>query len=594
MITELQREHAIKGTALTTYCDEQRLSVPQRLELFISICRAVQNAHYKGILHGGLSPATVLVPDSGVKPAPKVIDFGLSEATRQKLTTAAQSGNLGAAAAELPYISPELAHVNAPADNDTRGDVYSLGALLYELLTGTTPVPRERLQGVALPEALRLLRDEPIPEPSERVNATKERLTAQARVDPAVLANTLRGDLDCIVMKALHKDRTQRYQSANELARDLERYLAEEPVEARPTSGAYRIWKESRKYPRALAAAAVLLLLLLSAGIVGAVLAVQGTKAEEQARTIVHQAQEERDHAQNEAAQAEARRKQAEAEKVAADDDRNDALKAAESARNSAVATKEVLAFFNDNVLSAGRPLGWLGGNWASAVSKSLTLLEAVNQAETRVPMAFAEDPLAEALIREVLGDTYRDFGEPAKAVQQYERTLALLEFLHGANDPATITCRDKLAVAYRHADRPDDASRLSVDNPYTVSHAGALALRGSRLLSQKKPAEAEAKLRECLTIREKIQPNDWTTYDTKSLLGEALMEQKKYGEAEPLLLSGYEGLKQRAAAIPPHAKSHLTKALERLVRLHQNWGKEEKAAHWQKELELVRAAEKP
>jgi eukaryotic-like serine/threonine-protein kinase len=597
MLTELQKENVIQGAALTTYCDEQRLSIPQRLELFIAVCQAVQSAHYKGIVHGSLTPSNVLVAASGNRPTPRVINFGSAAATRQKLADAARSGSLAAVAAELAYVSPEMTDVSTPADSDTRSDVYSLGVLLYELLTGSTPVPQERLQGVAVPEGLRLIREEQIARPSERVSESKERLAtlaSQRHLEPAALPPTLRGDLDCIVIKALHKDRTQRYDSANALARDLQRYLDDDVVEACPTSGLYRIWKEARKYPRSLAAAAVLLLLLLSAGGVGAALSVRATHMEEVAQEKVQKAEEESTHAKKEVEEAEMHLKQLEAEKRAADEARNDALAAAKSARDSAVATRAVLAFFNDNVLSAGRPLGWIGGNWASAFSKSMTLLEAVDRAEARVATAFVNDPLAEALIRQVLGDTYLDFGEPAKAVKQYERALALREFLHGPNDPTTVASRDKLAVAYRRADRPDDASRLFDDNPDTVSHAETLALRGAHLLSEKKPGEAETKLRESLAIREKIQPNDWTTFDTKSMLGEALMEQKKYADAEPLLLSGYEGLKRRESYIPSYAKSHLTQALERLVRLHEKWGKEDKAAEWRHKLEVAKAAENP
>ena len=165
---------------------------------------------------------------------------------------------------------------------------------------------------------------------------------------------------------------------------------------------------------------------------------------------------------------------------------------------------------------------------------------------------------------------------------------------MQGVNHPDTAACRNQLAVAYRLAGRTAEAGRLFDRNPNSPAHASALAVRGSMLLLQKKPAEAELKLRECLTIRQKIQPDDWTTFDTKSILGEALLDQKKFAEAEPLLLSGYEGMKQREDTIPSEDKPRLTKALERLVKLYEAWGKKDEAMKWRKELEATAARRNP
>lgn len=596
MLTELGKEKAIKGVSLTRYCEDKRLSLRQRLELFVSVCRAVQQAHYKGIIHGVLNPSNVLIDASGGKPVPKIVDFGAAATKRQRLTEAIQGGASGILDDQVEYLSPELADVSSTADIDTRGDVYSLGVLLYELLTGTLPVPRENLKDAAMPEILRRLREEEIPKPSERVREAKERPKTPAphQMEPGELAKALRGELDAVVMKALQKERGQRYQTANELAADLQRYLDGEPVEAYPTSGANRMWKEAKKHPRGLAAAVALFLLLLAAGLAGAYLTVQARQVDALARKTQKEVEEERERAKKEVAESESQRKEAETRKKQADDERDQALAAATAARSSMQAANAVLGFFSDKVLSAGRPEGWKGGNWAEVVGKNVKLLDAVDGAEKQVSKAFEDQPLAEAMIREILGSTYKDLGEPAKAVKQYERALALREVVAGPNDAATSACRNELDILYRRANRPDDASRLYEDTPNTPSHAEALAIRGSMLLTQKKPAEAESKLRECLTIREKIQPDDWTTFATKSMLGEALLDQKKYDKAESLLVSGYEGLKKREAQIPPSDKSHLTKALERLVRLHEKSGKQEKAAQWRKELELAKAAQSP
>ena len=180
-----------------------------------------------------------------------------------------------------------------------------------------------------------------------------------------------------------------------------------------------------------------------------------------------------------------------------------------------------------------------------------MTLRKAVDVTESKVTEAFADRPLAEASVREMLGLAYLNLGEAAPAVKQYERALALREAMQGGNHPETAACRNQLAVAYRLASLTAEAGHLFDHNSTAPTYASALAVRGSMLLFQKQPAEAELKLRECLTIRQKIQPDDWTTFDTKSLLGEAFLDQKKFAEAEPLLLSGYEGMKQREAMIP-------------------------------------------
>ncbi len=222
-----------------------------------------------------------------------------------------------------------------------------------------------------------------------------------------------------------------------------------------------------------------------------------------------------------------------------------------------------------------------------------MTLRKALDSTESQVAEAFADRPLAEAAIREMLGLANLSLGDPARAVTQYERALALRETMQGVDHPETAACRNQLAVAYRLAGRTAEAGRLFDLSPNSPDHASALAVRGSMLLLQKKPAEAELRLRECLTIRRKIQPGDWTTFDTESILGEALLDQKKTAEAEPMLLSGYEGLKQREDAIPSQDKPRLTRAVGRLVKLYEAWGKPDKAMKWRKELELAKATRK-
>src|SRR5207253_7309372 len=240
----------VKGVLLTRYCDEQRLTPRQRLELFVPVCQALQHAHQKGIIHRDAKPSNVLVAPYDGRPVPKVIDFGIAKATGQRLTEKTLFTEFGAVVGTLEYMSPEQATLDNQ-DIDTRSDIYSLGVLLYELLTGTTPLNRARLKQAAFTEMLRLIREEEPPKPSTRLSESKNSLpsiSAQRQMEPAKLAKLVRGELDWIVMKALEKDRGRRYETANGLARDLERYLADEPVEACPPSAAYRTKKFLRKH----------------------------------------------------------------------------------------------------------------------------------------------------------------------------------------------------------------------------------------------------------------------------------------------------------------------------------------------------------
>jgi serine/threonine protein kinase len=256
----------VKGVPITEFCDQNRLTPRQRLELFIPVCQAVQHAHQKGIIHRDLKPSNVLVAMYDDKPVPKVIDFGVAKAIEQKLTEQTLFTRVGQIVGTPEYMSPEQASLNA-LDVDTRADVYALGVLLYELLTGTTPLPKERLRSVAFPEMLRLIREEEPPRPSQTRSA--ERGVWNDKAVPRSAFRIPRWyELDWIAMKALEKDRTRRYETASALARDVQHYLADEVVEARPPSAGYRLRKFVRRHKGQVIAASLLLLALV-AGIVG-------------------------------------------------------------------------------------------------------------------------------------------------------------------------------------------------------------------------------------------------------------------------------------------------------------------------------------
>ncbi len=259
----------VNGLPLTKFCDEARLTPRERLELFVPVCQAVQHAHQKGIVHRDLKPANILVTLIDGKPIPKVIDFGVAKATAGRLTDHSMSTQFGAVIGTLEYMSPEQAGFSA-VDIDTRADIYSLGVILYELLTGLRPIDARRLENAALTEMIRMIREEEPSKPSTRL-ATDESLPSLAalrQTEPRKLMALLRGELDSVVMKCLEKSRERRYETANALSRDVQRHLADEPVEARPPTAGYRLSKFLTRHRGAVIAAALVVAALL-AGIAG-------------------------------------------------------------------------------------------------------------------------------------------------------------------------------------------------------------------------------------------------------------------------------------------------------------------------------------
>jgi eukaryotic-like serine/threonine-protein kinase len=274
----------VKGVPITRFCDERQLSPRQRLELFIPVCQAIQHAHQKGIIHRDIKPTNVLVALYDDRPVPKVIDFGVAKAAGLQLTDASLVTGFGAIVGTPEYMSPEQAQLNQ-LDIDTRSDVYALGVVLYELLTGTTPIDRKRLSQGALFEVLRIIREEEPPRPSTRLSTSDAlaSIAATRATEPSKLAKLMRGELDWIAMKCLEKDRSRRYETANGLAHDLERYLADEPVEACPPSSTYRLRKLAGKYKKALATAAAFVVLLVAGAVISTLLAVWAKTAEREA-----------------------------------------------------------------------------------------------------------------------------------------------------------------------------------------------------------------------------------------------------------------------------------------------------------------------
>jgi WD40 repeat protein/serine/threonine protein kinase len=307
----------VHGIPITKYCDDNCLSPRERLALFIPVCHAIQHAHQKGIIHRDVKPSNVLVCLYDGDPVPKVIDFGVAKAIQQKLTKKTMFTQFGQVIGTLEYMSPEQAEMNQ-LDIDTRSDVYSLGTVLYELLTGTTPFEPKRLRTVAFDEMLRIIREEDPPRPSLRLSTTEKlaSISAQRQTEPARLSRLVRGELDWIVMKALEKQRSRRYESASGLAKDIERYLADQPVEARAPSASYKLRKFLRRNKAPVLVATGVAALLVAGSVISTWLAIRASRAEtvaEERRAAAEKAEGQARDERNTADKARQRAEQSEA-----------------------------------------------------------------------------------------------------------------------------------------------------------------------------------------------------------------------------------------------------------------------------------------
>jgi serine/threonine protein kinase len=419
----------VKGVPITSYSDEQQLAARERLELFISVCQAVQHAHSKGIIHRDLKPTNILVaPHDGV-PVVKVIDFGIAKAIGQQLTDKTIYTRFTQMIGTPLYMSPEQAEINA-LDVDIRSDVYSLGVLLYELLTGTTPFDKGRFAIEGYDEIRRIIKEEEPPRPSTRISTMGASLTSvasQRKIEPGKLSALVKGDLDWIVMKALEKDRSRRYETASALAADVRRFLAAEPIEARPPSPWYRFGKLARRNKVALTTAALVAAALLVGIVISTWQAIRANRSEALAARAEAVAKQQRDAAR--AAEAEALRER--------DRARGAEQRASIEQQNAEAALEFLLA----DVLDRASPF--------SEPNRDLTVRALLDQAANRLEENKTMPPLVKATILQTIGAVYLGLGEYKEAERHLIEAYALQQKHSDQSDADTLTTAFNLAELY-------------------------------------------------------------------------------------------------------------------------------------------------
>ncbi len=531
----------VRGIKITEYCDQHSLSTRERLDLFVQVCQAVQHAHQKGIIHRDIKPSNILVTVNDGVAVPKIIDFGIAKATQMELTEKTVFTRFHQFLGTPAYMSPEQAELTS-VDVDTRSDIYSLGVLLYELLTGKTPFDANELLKAGLDEMRRTIREVEPPKPSTRL--TQELLRMQRPLTPSLspgggegarradegecrgtviarpqqtkeLIHLLRGDLDWIVMKCLEKDRARRYETANGLASDIHRHLHNEPVVARPPSNLYRFQKMVRRNKVFFAAGTC----VATALVLGLCTATWALLREREARQRAVAAE-----------QAETRQRQ-----QAQANERN--------ARTAAAKSRQTLQFLEDMLAGAGPEV---------AKGRDATILkEIVDKTAQRISDELTNQPVVEADIRSSVGKVYTALGDYEAAERMQRRVVALERELHPEGHRDVAWALYQLAVTlFLRGQLPESEtlSREAVElgkkfpGPFPADPAAWMNNLATTLKHENKLAEAEALYREALALNRKLLGNEHREVAvTINNLALVLAAQDKFDEAEPLLREAIE-----------------------------------------------------
>ena len=662
----------VRGVRITDYCNEKRLPTQKRLELFAQVCQAVQHAHQKGIIHRDLKPSNILVTVNDGVAVPKVIDFGIAKATSgERLTDKTVFTAFHQFIGTPAYMSPEQAELTS-VDIDTRSDIYTLGVLLYELLTGQTPFDAKELLQAGLDEMRRTLREKEPARPSTRLSTLgADELSATARLqglEPPRLINLIRGDLDWIVLKCLEKDRGRRYETANALVMDIQRHLGNEPVTARPRSRLYEFRKTVRRHQVGFAAAAV----VIAALFLGLGMTIWSLAKEKQARrradleayksvriarfledmlqgidpkmaqaqdtTLLHEVLSAtemrvgRDLTNQPLVEAHLQNTLGNIYAALGDFKNAEAM-----ARNALALRRSQPSSQPSEVAESLFDLAhdlWSQGKLAEAeqyAREGLTLAtNSVGKKDTLLAKSLAQLGVivqdqgklaeAEALFRESLAVRKQIRGDEHQTAQALNKLSGVLT-LEGKTAEADKTGRDALkafgwpySLSEFTGELSDGDALYNRGNSFyengklTEAEAcfrQALAIRrkhadtshldvaisslASTLSRQQRFSEAEPLYRECLAMRETNCPNAWYTYYTRLRLGTTLMGKRLYAEAEPLIISGYEGMRERELAIRDRTKV-LTESIQGLIQLFDATARPEKADEWRAKLAEVKA----